>query len=125
MYGGPMSISRGELDPIATVVDWLDACRSRRIHSLLDLYDETATLECLCDGSASLTGRAALEAYWRPKLANPSSGSFAMNDVTADDQGVILDYQNYAGKPVRIYFRFSDSGKILYTHCEPLGHGAN
>ena len=69
-----MSISRDEPDPIATVVDWLDACRSRRIHALLDLYDEAATLECACDGTNSLTGRAALEAYWRPKLANALPG---------------------------------------------------
>ena len=71
-----------------TVVDWLDACRSRRIHALLDLYDEAATLECACEGQQSLTGRAALEAYWRPRLAAPSPGSFAMDDVAADADGV-------------------------------------
>ena len=119
-----MSISRGGPDPIATVVDWLDACRSRRIYSLLDLYDEAATLECACDGIKSLTGRAALEAYWRPKLTNPSPGSFAMDDVAADGEGVILDYQSYEGKPVRIHFRFNDTGKILHTRCRPLGHCA-
>ena len=45
-----MSISRDESDPMATVVDWLDACRGRRIYALLDLYDEAATLECACEG---------------------------------------------------------------------------
>jgi hypothetical protein len=84
-----MSISRDEPDPIATVVDWLDACRNRRICALLDLYDEAATLECACDGINSLTGRAALEAYWRPKLTDPSPGSFSMDDVTTDGAGVI------------------------------------
>jgi hypothetical protein len=115
-----MPISRDEPDPMATVVDWLDACRGRRICALLDLYDEAATLECACDGPASLTGRAALEAYWRPKLTNPSPGSFSMNDVTADGESVILDYQNYEGKPVRIRFHFNDAGKILHTRCGPL-----
>jgi hypothetical protein len=119
-----MPISRDESDPMATVVDWLDACRGRRIYALLDLYDEAATLECACDGPASLTGRAALEAYWRPKLTNPLPGSFSMNDVTADGESVILDYQNYQGKPVRIRFHFNDAGKILHTRCGPLSRCA-
>jgi hypothetical protein len=116
-----MSISRDEPDPIATVVDWLDACRSRRIYALLDLYDEAATLECACEGIKSLTGRAALEAYWRPELTDPSPGSFSMDDVTTDGADVILDYRSNESKPARIHFRFNDSGKILHTRCRPLG----
>jgi hypothetical protein len=116
-----MSISGDESDPVATVVDWLDACRGRRIHALLDLYDEAATLECACEGPTSLTGRAALEAYWRLKLTDPAPESFSMDDVTADGEGVILDYRNYEGKPVRIHFRFSEAGKILHTRCGPAG----
>jgi hypothetical protein len=119
-----MPISRDEPDPVATVVDWLDACRSRHIMALLDLYDEAATLECACDGLESLTGRAALEAYWRPRLAAPSPGSFAMDDVTANSEGVVLDYQNHEGTPVRIHFRFSATGKILHTRCAPVNRCA-
>jgi hypothetical protein len=115
-----MAISRDESDPIATVVDWLDACRSRRISVLLDLYDEAATLECACDGLESLAGRAALEAYWRPRLANPLPGSFSMDDVIADAEGVILDYRCHDGTPVRIHFSFNQAGKILHTRCGPL-----
>src|ERR1700709_2684188 len=128
--------SRDEGDPVATVVDWLDACRNRRICALLELYDEVATLECACDGQQSLTGRAALEAYWRarrgaleafgrPRLAAaPSPESFAMDDVAADAEGVMLDYRNHDGKPVRIHFRFNQTGKILHTRCRPLGRCA-
>jgi ketosteroid isomerase-like protein len=120
-----MSISRDEGDPVATVVDWLDACRNRRICALLELYDEAATLECACDGQQSLSGRAALEAYWRPRLAAASSPeSFAMDDVAADAEGVMLDYRNHDGKPVRIHFRFSQTGKILHTRCRSLGRCA-
>jgi hypothetical protein len=119
-----MSISRDEPDPVATVVDWLDACRSRRIYALLELYDEAATLECGCDGYNSLTGRAALEAYWRPKLADPAPESFSMDDVSAGSDGVTLDYRSFEGKPVRIHFRFNVAGKILHTRCAPLGRCA-
>ena len=115
-----MAISREAVDPIGTVIDWLDACRRRRISSLLDLYDDAATLECACEGPASLTGREALEAYWRPKLTNPSPGSFSIDDVAAESEGVILDYQNHEGRPVRIHFSFNDAGKILHTRCRLL-----
>ncbi|MGB6433140.1 MAG: hypothetical protein WBF59_03790 [Bradyrhizobium sp.] len=30
-------------DPVAVVVDWLDACRTRRLGDLLDLYDAKAS----------------------------------------------------------------------------------
>jgi hypothetical protein len=119
-----MPISRDEPDPVATVVDWLDSCRSRRIAALLDLYDEAATLECGCDGFNSLTGRAALEAYWRPKLTDPAPGSFSMDDVSAGSDGVTLDYRSFDGRPVRIHFRFNEAGKILHTRCAPLGRCA-
>ncbi len=112
--------SPGEPDPVATVVDWLDACRSRRIEVLLDLYDEAATLECACDGDNSLTGRAALDAYWRPKLATSSADAFSMDDVAASREGVVLDYKSYNGKPVRIFFRFNNAGKILHSRCRPF-----
>ena len=65
-----------------------------------------------------------LEAYWRPRLAAPSPGSFAMDDVAADAEGVMLDYRSYDGKLVRIHFRFNQTGKILHTRCRPLGRCA-
>ena len=115
-----MPILRDEPDPLASVIDWLDACRSRRIDTLLDLYAESATVECACDGSKSLTGRAALEAYWRPKLANCSADCFSINDINANRDGVILDYKTYDGKPIRIYFTFNQAGQISHTRCGPL-----
>ena len=40
-----------DFDPIAAVVDWLDACRRRDLSGLLDLYAADASLECACDGA--------------------------------------------------------------------------
>ena len=40
-----MSTSPDNFDPLAVVVDWLDACRMGKLDGLLDLYDERATLE--------------------------------------------------------------------------------
>ena len=47
---------QGEFDPLAVVIDWLDACRSGGLVVLLDLYDDLAILECDCE-RVSLTGR--------------------------------------------------------------------
>ncbi len=68
-----MSNMPKDFDAIAIVVDWLDACRKRDLAALLDLYADDASLECVCDGNAVLCGRAALEAYWRPRSASRKS----------------------------------------------------
>jgi hypothetical protein len=47
--------TRSDFDPLATVIDWLDACRAGEIDSLLALYDNRATLHCDCEGM-TLTG---------------------------------------------------------------------
>ncbi|MGV7219817.1 YybH family protein [Bradyrhizobium sp. UFLA05-112] len=112
-----MSISRDEFDPLAAVVDWLDACRRGDLNALLDLYDERAVMECGCEG-VTLTGRNSIAAYWAPKLE--SRCSFNLDDVVLTGHGVQIDYQSYEGKPVRFYFRFDRSNKIIYTSCGPL-----
>jgi len=105
-----------EFDPLAVAIDWLDACRWRDLDRLLDLYDERATLECDCEGVV-LTGRQSLSAYWQPKLESKQPAAFALGDVTPTGDGVQVDYQNCEGKPVRIHFRFTPSGKIAHTSC--------
>ena len=111
-----------EFDPLAVAIDWLDACRWRDLDRLLDLYDERATLECNCEGVV-LTGRQSLSAYWQPKLESKLPAAFVLGDVTPTGDGVQVDYQNCEGKPVRIHFRFTPSGKIAHTSCRPLGPG--
>ncbi|MCS3897378.1 nuclear transport factor 2 family protein [Bradyrhizobium sp. MOS001] len=118
-----MPISRDDFDPVATVVDWLDACRRGDVNALLDLYDERAVLECACEG-VSLTGREAIAAYWSPKLETKRVLSFSLDDVSLTGHGVQIDYQNYEGKPVRVYFRFGASNKIIYTSCAPMARAA-
>jgi hypothetical protein len=62
-----MAMSPDQFDPLAIVVDWLDACRFGDLGALVDMYDERATLECGCDG-VTLIGRASIAAYWGPNL---------------------------------------------------------
>lgn len=114
-----MANSRKEFDPLAIVVDWLDACRVGNLRDLLDLYDERAVLECECEG-LSLSGRNAIAAYWAPKLETKRVPAFTLDDVALTGHGVQIEYQDYEGKPVRVYFRFGASNKIIYTSCGPM-----
>jgi hypothetical protein len=109
----------GNYDPIAVVVDWLDACRRRDLAGLLDLYAADASLECACDGTTLIHGRDALEAYWRPRLDAFVPTAFGLEEIEPDTDGVVLDYSSYEGKPVRISFGFSPQGKISRTVCGP------
>jgi hypothetical protein len=84
-------MSREPFDPIATVIDWLDACKAGQLEDLLALYSGNATIECRC-ARVTLTGRTALAAYWEPKLKASSPTAFSLDDVALDDQGVSLDY---------------------------------
>ena len=101
-------------DPMGLVIDWLDACKERRLSSLIDLYDESATLDCCCE---TARGRLDLEAYWRPKLAHAVIGAFEVDALFPETDGVCLDYRAFDGRPVRIHFRFTDDGKIRYNAC--------
>jgi ketosteroid isomerase-like protein len=108
----------GDFDGMAVVVDWLDACRTQNLEQLLDAYAADARLECACDG-VSIGGRAALAAYWQPKLASFAPAAFGIEEIVPDGDGVLLDYLNFEGKRVRIRFAFDAAGKIALTRCGP------
>ncbi len=110
-----------DFDRVAVVVDWLDACRSRDLNTLLDLYAADARLECNCDSVKVHHGRAELDAYWRPRLDSQAPVAFGLEEITPGPDGVVLDYLSYEGKPVRIHFSFDQSGKIMQTRCGPAG----
>ena len=107
-------------DRIAVVVDWLDACRTRDLNSLLDLYAESARLDCKCTGE-TYKGRTELDTYWRPRLDSLAPVAFDLDAIAPEADGVVLDYRNHEGKAIRIRFKFNYSGKIMQTHCEPAG----
>ena len=113
-----MSNMPDDFDPVAVVVDWLDACRRRDLAALLDLYGGEAGLECACDG-IDIHGRSALEAYWRPRLDAFVPTAFGLEEIAPTPDGVVLDYSSFDGKPVRIVFNFSPGGKIRQTSCGP------
>ena len=113
-----------DVDQVAVVVDWLDACRRHDLGPLLDLYASDASLECRCHGGNIHAGRAALEAYWRPRLEAFSPNAFGLEEILPSVEGVVLDYLDSEGAPVRIAFTFDAAGKILQARCGPLAPDA-
>jgi ketosteroid isomerase-like protein len=107
-----------DFDKMAMVVDWLDACRSKNLATLLDFYADDAGLDCACE-RAGISGRSALAAYWRPKLSGASADAFTLEEITPHGEGVALDCLDFASKPVRIVFDFDAHGKISHMHCKP------
>jgi FixJ family two-component response regulator len=106
-------------DRSGVVIDWLEACRSGQLNALLNLYEERATLICDCDG-IDLVGRNPMTVYWKSKLERRVASAFTLEDVTLIGDAIQVDCQGCKGKPVRFHFRFSPSGKIIYTKCGPL-----
>jgi hypothetical protein len=107
-----------DFDNMAIVVDWLDACREQNLEALLDCYADDASLACGCEG-LEIQGRAPLAAYWEPRLAGFAPTAFGLEEIKPLPDGVMLDYLNFEGKPVRIEFVFNAGGKIARMRCTP------
>jgi hypothetical protein len=105
-------------DNMAVVVDWLDACRNENLELLLDCFADDASLACRCDG-IDVIGRSGLAAYWEPRLKSFSPAAFAIEEITPVAEGIMLDYLNHQGRPVKVVFAFDGTGKISQMRCEP------
>jgi len=113
-----MSNSGSGFDPVGIVIDWLDACRERRLTDLLSLYADQAMLDC-CSGER-FVGRPGLLRYWPPKLRGATAAAFELDEVHPEQDCVRLDYRNYDGSAVSTKFWFDAEGRITRTLCVPL-----
>ena len=108
-----------DIDQIAVVVDWLDACRRRDLEAVLGLYAPDASLECQCEGTTVSEGRVHLARYWEARLDSFVPNAFGLEEIAPVLDGVQLDYVSHQGLPVRMMFSFSADGKISRARCEP------
>ena len=84
----------------------------------LSIFRRWAFIDC-CQGGR-FRGRLGVEKYWRPKLAHAASGAFEIDTLFPETDGVCLDYRDFDGTPVRMYFTFTKAGKIRNTACAPI-----
>ena len=105
------------LDPMAVMVDWLDAYRSRDLETILLLYADDAIIECGCGGGTTLSGRHAVRAYWQQRLIDfPVS---ELDNLQPANDGTAITYL-CKGSPVRGDFKFNTAGQITFQNCGPL-----
>jgi hypothetical protein len=103
-------------DPMAAVVDWLDAYRSSDLETILDLYAADATLQCGCGGGTTITGQIAMKAYWVQRLRDyPAS---ELDDLQPAREGATVTYL-CNGFPVRCEFEFNSAKQISFHNCGP------
>jgi hypothetical protein len=107
-------------DPIGIVIDWLDACRERRLENLLGLYADHATLDCF--SGELFIGSSGLLRYWPAKLRGATAAAFELDDVLPKQDCVRLDYRDYDGSAVSTKFWFDADGKLTRTLCAPVGY---
>jgi len=105
-----------EFDAMAIAVDWLDAYRAARLETILDLYDDDASIECGCGGAKILVGKPALREYWAQRLGETSA--LELDDLQPVNDGIALAYES-GGEIVRVVFSFSAAGKIVHARCGP------
>lgn len=109
-----------QFDPVVAAIDWLDACKSRDLDDVIDFYAEDATLECACCDTVIFTDRSELQAYWQPKLADPSPKLFELERVWDDPVETSLAYRSHDRKLIRVSFSFDEFGKIVRSRCTPI-----
>jgi hypothetical protein len=105
-------------DLIGVVVDWLDACRARRLNDLLDLYDTNGSLRCACSEPFIYQGRDDLFRYWSVRLERSVPHAFSLMDLEISDESSIrMSYLGYDGRPVEARFSFTNTGRIADMRC--------
>jgi hypothetical protein len=104
-------------DPVGIATDWLDAYRAKNVDAIVALYADNAIIECRCDGQKTITGSAALKAYWQGRCAEkPALG---LEDLQLLDGAVVVSYLTDDGV-VQASLNFDESGKIKFCRCRPV-----
>ncbi|WP_166299786.1 nuclear transport factor 2 family protein [Bradyrhizobium sp. 2S1] len=102
---------------MAAAVDWLDAYRAGDIEAVLGMYADDAVIYCECGGTKTLTGRAALRAYWVDRLK--SSPAFELDDLQLSRNEPVISYFTSSGL-VKAVLVFNAAGQIRALSCGPV-----
>ncbi len=103
-------------DPMAAVVDWLDAYRSGDLETILGFYADDATIECDCSGGTTISGHEALRAFWEQRLKDHPATE--LDNLQPARDGVAISYVSH-GSAVRGDFEFDITGQITFQKCGP------
>lgn len=125
IFAGRQDVGVSDFDHMGIVIDWVDACRTGDLATLLDLYADDAEVDCTCADTRRYRGRRELAAYWGPRLGAYVSAGFGLEDIAPLRDGVELEYSVAGALRIRATFHFRSDGKIHSTQCEPARQTAH
>jgi hypothetical protein len=102
-------------DPMAAAIAWFDAYRAAS-PSIVDLYAETAALECGCRGQKVICGREAITEYWRQRFIEKPAGE--LQDLQPQGTAIIVSYRVSDGV-IQAILEFDVEGKIERSRSGP------
>jgi hypothetical protein len=102
-------------DPVAAVIDWLDAYRSSDLKTILEMYSSDAVIECRCC-DMSITGAKGLRAYWMQRFRD--APALRLDDVRPTAAGASISYRTREGV-VHADLEFDGNGRIALLRCGP------
>lgn len=105
------------IDPMAVVLDWLDAYRAASIDEVVGMYSADAVIECACDGRKIIHGQPALQAYWRHRISNEPA--LDLIDLGMSGASVVVSYTTCGGV-VQALLDKGEDGLISRTRCGPI-----
>ena len=111
----PEVFDPNSFDPMAAAIDWLEAYRSASL-AIVDMYAERCLLECVCNGSTAVHGRAAITEYWQRRFTEKPAGELIDLQPQGDD--VVITYRVPDGA-VQAVLQFDDHGKVRRSRCSP------
>jgi hypothetical protein len=98
---------------------WIEAWNSRDLDRILALYDDDAEMTSAgivrlgLNAEGRLRGQDNLRAYWTEALRDLPDLCFALLEVAASPDSVIVRYRNDRGEIVSEYLRLGRDGRIV------------
>jgi ketosteroid isomerase-like protein len=103
-------------DALAAANDWLDAYRSADLEQILACFSDNATLECSCGRPERVTGKSALELYWKRRLA--AVPAHALEAIWPIPCGAKITYAT-SGISITARVIFGPDGLLTSLKCRP------
>jgi hypothetical protein len=103
--------------------DWIDSWNSRDLKRILAHYTDDFTMsspmiaQVTGEGSGSLTGKAAVAAYWKEALERFPQLHFELLSVFLGIDSIALYYKSVGGRLAIEVFSFNAEGKVSRAHA--------
>lgn len=100
---------------------WISVWNDHDLKGILEHYADDVVFyspmisRVLGEPVSSVSGKAALEAYWRRALSLAPDLHFDLSDVYAGAASLTIHYKNQRGRPSAETFVFGDAGKVTLS----------